>query len=175
MDYILLNDQLLSHTKELIIDEERMTTAYHITKCGATRKVTYTDHCSLMLTTECSKGDYRPKREIISVWNLTAEGYDKHRKALKGNIQLDSHLSPEEAYHQWQNTLTALLHNCFGKKTVRTGDVSAKPIGKTRKNVRKILREEAKKGTSQEHRSKKYIIFLHSVEEKRFEKNGQNS
>ena len=124
LDYILLDDQLLSHTKELIIDEERMATPYHITKCGATRKVTYTDHCSLLLTTECSKGVYKPKREKISAWNFTAEGYDKYREESKGNMQLNSHLSVEEAYDQWQKSLTVLLHNCFGKKTLRIGNRS---------------------------------------------------
>ena len=170
LDYCLLDGQLLPHLTEFTIDEEKISTPYRMTTCQGSKKITHTDHCMLMLKLDCHKGVCRPKTTKIKVWNFTPAGYVKYHEASEESISIDNTSTSDDAYEQWMKSLLILLHNCFGKRTIRIGEKHSQPVGKARKNVRKILQTEAKKGKIQRALVKKYVEFLRSLEEEKLEK-----
>ena len=54
LDYILTDDQMNSLITEVLIDEEKYSTPFRVTKSKKANKITYTDHCSMFMTLNCS-------------------------------------------------------------------------------------------------------------------------
>ena len=164
LDYILMENQLCSLVKEMTIDDERIATPYRITGYKERRKVTYTDHCALIVNLNCAKGAHKCSSEKTKVWNFTDEGYAKYSQITEDPIPLKASKSSDEAYSLWMNEVLSILQKCFVKKTVSTSDKPCKPRGAARKNLRKILLAEAKRGKVQRAVVKQYLGALHVME-----------
>ena len=156
LDYILIEEQMMALITEFNIDEERCNTPFRITKTKKGNKITYTDHCTILFTLNCPKGNLKPRSSKRKVWNLTNEGYVNYREETEKKLSVDVGRSTDEYYQNWSGSLLSIMNRCFLKKTIGNTKRSLK-LSDGRKNIRRILQVEAKRGKVQRAVVKKYF------------------
>ena len=142
LDYILLNEQLMLLTNNIMIDEERCNTPYRVTKFRKGHKITYTDHCAIFLSVDCPKGKIKPRSSKHKVWDFSDEGYKKFKEESEKSISVDLGHSTDEYFENWKACLLSIMSRCFLKKTIGLARRSLK-LSDGRKNIRRILQLEA--------------------------------
>ena len=159
LDYILLEEQLLSRFTSLRIDENKISTPYRITKAKGQLKLTHSDHCALIMTLNCTKGNNKPKSRKVKLWNFTADGFTKFNEVTQETVCMNKTGSIEEVYNSFMQEMEHMLHKCFKKRTICFQEKQSKwSIAKGL--VRKILQGEAKKGKVQRKTVQRYLTFL---------------
>ena len=168
LDYILMDAELMSLTKECIIDEEKYNTPFRVTKYKKGPKITYTDHCAMFLSLNCSKGKVKPRSSKRKIWDFTDEGFRKFREESDKKVLVKPGSTTDQYFQNWSCSLLSIMSTCFSKKTVG-GAKRLFKLGDGRKNIRRILQLEAKRGKVQRSVVKLYFDILKSKELARLE------
>ena len=102
------------------------------------------------------------------MWDFSDEGYKKFKEESEKSISVDLGHSTDEYFQNWKVCLLSIMSRCFLKKTIGLARRSLK-LSDGRKNIRRILQLEAKRGKVQRAVVKQYFNILKSKEIMRLE------
>ena len=155
LDYVMVKDPEL--VLNMVIDEEKIFCPYRETMSRNTKKVTFSDHCAILIDTDIQAST--PNREATGTnyktWKFTEEGYTTYK--IESIEPLEAKWSPDstQAYAFWMQDFEKVLSRCFEKKTIKIGPKN-NSITQRNKSVRNILSTNAKKGKIQRELVRKY-------------------
>ena len=171
LDYVLVDDVTNSRVVDFLVDEEKCMTPFRTTKTKKSVTVTHSDHCMIAVTLDFPKGVVKKKSSKQKVWNLNAEGYAKFRELSEKSITVNPGSNTNSYYENWLAKLLSLMGECFSKKTVGGGSNQALTgLSNCRKNIRRILQTESRKGKIQRLVVKKYLEILKNKEIQRIQR-----
>ena len=172
LDYVLVDEMTKSRVVDFIVDEEKCMTPFRTTKTQkSVVTVTHSDHCTITITLDFPKGVVKNKSFKRKVWNLNAEGYAKFKEVSENPMTVNPGTNTNSYYENWLSKLLSLMGQCFTKKTVGRGPNQAlNRLSHSRKNIRRILQNESKRGKVQRAVVKKYFEILKKKEMERIER-----
>ena len=76
IDYVLLQEDLMSLMTEMIIDEDKIYCPYRERNTKREKKIIFSDHCAILLSIQISAAvTDRVRNQKLKMWHLTDEGY----------------------------------------------------------------------------------------------------
>ena len=139
----------------LMVDEEKIFTSYRETTEKGVKKITYSDHCAIIMSFELEIGRVSHKGEKRRCWQFKdEEGLKKYQKESKYLFQVDCAGSSTSAYDNWVTEFEKLLARCFELKTIKESRCT--PPSKNLKSVRDVIMKMSKNGGIQRKIAKAY-------------------
>ena len=170
LDYILVDETTYPKVSDLVIDEEKCITPFRTITRNKEVKAIHSDHCTISMTVSYPKGVWRKRTTKRTVWDFTAEGYEKFKNASEENVCVRKSESSNTYYERWLGALVAIMGDCFSKKTVGGSRKGGPELNARRRKIRRILQLEAKRGKIQRAVVKKYLKVLKIKEVENIEK-----
>ena len=162
IDYVLFHEEDLPLMQEMIIDEDKIFCPYRERRTKSGKNIIFSDHCAILVKLQVRPGGHESHTSTRKVWNLSENGYAVYKEKSKQEMKFEQDPNSTTAYNNWRQKFEQLLHSCFSKKTIKTGN-AAKPR-KTNRGVRNILSNLAKKGKVQRSVAKLYLQRVIEIE-----------
>ena len=161
IDYVLINKEDTKYLNQMIIDDNKIMTPFHIIK----GKTIYSDHCAIIIQMNwyvASKDEQQKYIKVVNNKTLT----DFKRKT-SGNILTKIVKQKEdikEKYRKWNNYIKEMMNKCFNKKKGKR-EAKTKTISNLYRKKRKIKREYKKTKDKNKIRTRKYKIQKNLINE----------
>ena len=156
IDYVLFQKETMPFLEDMTVDEEKIQCPYRETNTRKKKKITFSDHCAIMLTLKVEFEKRKMQGISFKAWKFTEDGFTKYKELSEAPMEVNWHPDSTQSYSLWTGKFEHLLSQCFTKKTVKPGDRSENQAKKN-KSVRNILTAVAKKGKVQRKIVKKYL------------------
>ena len=165
IDYFIVTTKLFSCIQSMLVDEDKIFCPFREKTVKGKKKVTFSDHCSLVVDLSFETGKIRRKNGKRKVWNFNNEGYNKYLVLSREDILLHTTTSTSntELYGQWEKEFHDILNNCFEKRTIYLHK-ETKLDDKNCRKARNILKEISQKGKVQREVVKGYLSRLVELE-----------
>ena len=155
LDYILVQECFFHSLTQFIVDEEKIYTPYRQRMIKGERKVTYTDHCAIIMQLEIATGRTPQSKAAKQCWKFSDEdGLRRYCEESTYSLEFDVSGSSTTAYGNWLIAFEKLLGKCFQRRTIKTRSTPA-PIRKFN-GIRDIISRIGRKGKVQRAISKMY-------------------
>ena len=160
IDYVLTFEEDTDIVEEMIIDEEKLITPYHIE--SESRRRIYTDHCMISGRLNFSLENEQPKHTRV----LGKEGWEAFRGKIEkikiSNLIDDRNI--EESYKEWSKTIMKIKESCSKKVKIRRSWKVNRKLTTEKKRIARELRKNLDKTQIQILKSRKKMI-LEEIEE----------
>ena len=169
IDYILLDDKLKNNVLEMIIDECKAFTPYRIAKVGGKKKLTFSDHCTMIVSLDIERGSStEPDAETMKMWKITDAGLAKYKElSMVRSLYFSGKETTTDMYRMWEQHLENLLSKCFKLRKSRNHTPKLHHEGQM--TIRTILNKVSSKGKIQRNVVLTYIRELHRWETEQLE------
>ena len=145
IDYVLTGEENENNIKEMIIDENKVNTPFHIVN----KRTIYSDHCSIILKMNWYiKGKIEDEKYGMKINKKTLQKFHEmtNGKRLTNIIKKNDKI--DKKYKEWQEEVSKIIVKCFKRKKINN---KQKP--RRIKNLYKLKRK-IKKGYLTESKSK---------------------
>ncbi len=163
IDYVLLEDDLMSLMNEMTIDEDKIFCPYRVWNTKREKKIIFSDHCAILISLQITAGAIdNIIKSTHKTWNYSEDGYSSYKDESAKPLDVEWDTDSTTTYDNWTIQFESLLHSCFSKRTVKTGNI--RKTCKTNKCVRNILSNIAKGGKIQRRIIRIYLQRLLEIE-----------
>ncbi len=166
LDYVIVDTATKEKVKEMIIDESKLFTPYHVKKERNQKTIVFSDHCAITSTFSIPTGKVSSKQNVekSKVWILTADGLTKFQEETGEDFDLGDLSLCANPYTEWAKGIDDTMHKCFTKRTVKTGEPKTEIRDNRAIKMRAILRKISKRGKIQREIVREYVAKLIQIE-----------
>ena len=169
IDYLLLDEPLYDTISDIIVDEGKIQTPYWITTKKKQKRVTFSDHCAIIMILDVKTGSLPVADEKDEkMWMVTECGLQKYKEISTERTLFYDNNDTTDMYRQWWDHVENTLNKCFKKRSPKARkDSSLK--SQSLIFIRTVLTKISRKGRVQREVTAVYKKILLAWEQKKLE------
>ena len=164
IDYVIVAKEDDGYLNEMLIDQEKVMTPFHIKK----GRTIYSDHCAIAVSMNWWLASKVEKEKEVEIMN--SETLAKFKKETSGNTLtkiVEENCNIKEKYKKWNICIKKVMEKCFTKKKriKKTRPMILEKLYKQKRRLKKERREKQHNMESSKFKTTQIILLNEYIEE----------